>query len=228
MKIRILTGFSIALFVLLALVFLPHIAVCTIYLVVCGFALYEMMTGLHWRYSQVACDHCITEFIFICFSTVAVTLVFSNYMMGYIIVICAAADTAGFTVGKALGKRAHKVSFLKKVSPNKSWEGYIGGVFFSIGIGFAFFTLFKDKLPENAFWFAFFAWLPAIIGDLYESAIKRLLGLKDSADAIWASEQKVMQVFEKPIKSHGGYLDRIDSFIFVSVSYVIFNSIMPQ
>lgn len=229
MKIRILTGFSIALVVLLALLFLPHVAVSVFYLIICGLALFEMLAALANCYSQFNCDHCITEFIFICFSTASVVIVFDNYLIGYLIILCALVDTAGFTVGKALGKKAHKVSMLKKISPNKSWEGYIGGIVFSIVGGIGFYHLMKDLLPELALWFAFVAWIPAIIGDLYESYIKRHLSIKDSGDAAGKSGAKIIRALERPIRSHGGYLDRIDSFIFVSVAFMIFESIFkPQ
>lgn len=229
MKIRILTGFSVALAVLLALLFLPHVVVSVFYLIICGLALFEMLAALAKCYSQFNYEHCITEFIFICFSTASVVIVFDNYIVGYLVILCALVDTAGFTVGKALGKKAHKVSMLKKISPNKSWEGYIGGIVFSIVGGIGFYNLMKDLLPELALWFAFIAWIPAIIGDLYESYIKRHLSIKDSGDAAGKSGAKIIRALEKPIRSHGGYLDRIDSFIFVSVAFMIFESFFkPQ
>jgi len=229
MKIRILTGFLAALFVLLALVFLPHIAVSVIYLLICGLALYELMIALGRNFSALACNYCISEFILICFSTMGVVLVFDNYLMAFLIGLSVLVDTGGYVFGKMFGKT--KLAFLKKYSPNKTLEGYIGAFITSWVLGTLLCWALRDHLPSYAFWFACLnlAFVPAVLGDLYESAIKRLLNVKDSGDVAYVSGPKFMQIVEKIIRSHGGYLDRIDSFIFVSITYVVFNSFFkPQ
>lgn len=224
MKIRILAGFGIAIALLLALLFLPHLVVSALFILISAFAVCEIAFATMYSTSLTTVDNCWVEFVMILFSTAAVSLVLDNYLTGYIIILCALMDVGGFTTGKLLGRRAHKVGALKNVSPNKSWEGYIIGTLCSIGFGVLFYMLMQELLPANAFWFAFVAWAAAILGDLYESSLKRQLGLKDSADCIMSSQNHLLKLIEKPVKSHGGYLDRIDSFIFTSVAYVIFNS----
>ena len=224
MKIRILAGFGIALALLLGLLFLPHLVVSALCILICAFAVCEIAFASMYSPSVVSIDNCWVECIMIIFSSLAVTLVFDNFLTGFIIILCALMDIGGFTAGKLLGKKAHRVGVLKNVSPNKSWEGFILGTLCSIGFGLLFYWLMRDRLPANALWFTFIAWGAAIFGDLYESSLKRQLGIKDSADCINNSQNSFLKLIEKPLKSHGGYLDRMDSFIFTSVAYVVFNS----
>ena len=109
-------------------------------------------------------------------------------------------DIFAYFVGSAIGK--HK--FSPKVSPNKSVEGFIGGVLGAGLIGFAYGTVFAKYMPLPGVYCAIIAALgaiPAVIGDLAASAIKRDNQIKDYSDLI---------------PGHGGMLDRIDSILFTA------------
>ena len=96
-----------------------------------------------------------------------------------------------FVCGKIFGK--HKI--LPNVSPNKTWEGFIGGVICSMIIGyFMGFLTPLETLPLILI-SASIAIL-GFMGDAIISAVKRDFGVKDMSDVI---------------PGHGGYLDRIDS-----------------
>ena len=100
-------------------------------------------------------------------------------------------DVMQFTFGKLFGK--HKI--MPTVSPNKTWEGFIGGLISTTVIGYfmGFLTpLHSWQLIVVSFSVALFGF----IGDAIVSAIKRDFGVKDLGDSI---------------PGHGGYLDRIDS-----------------
>lgn len=105
-------------------------------------------------------------------------------------------DTFAFLTGVTIGK--HKL--LERISPKKTIEGFIGGIFFTVlaGVGFSFF--FTEY--SIYFWivFALIASLFATLGDLFESLIKRTYKVKDSGNLI---------------PGHGGILDRIDSLLIV-------------
>ena len=109
-------------------------------------------------------------------------------------------DTGAFLVGSMIGK--HKL--FPRISPNKSWEGFIGGVVFAIASSFVFKYCFPSYF-ENISIFGL-AGMGAVVGafatwgDLVESLIKRTLGVKDSG---------------KLLPGHGGILDRIDSLLLV-------------
>jgi len=107
-----------------------------------------------------------------------------------------AADTGAFFVGRTLGR--HRMA--PAISPNKSWEGFVGGVVAAIGM--AFVILYKDRdefltIPESLVLGLVIA-LAAVLGDLFESAVKRDLDVKDSGHVLGG---------------HGGMLDRLDSLL---------------
>lgn len=107
------------------------------------------------------------------------------------------ADIAAFFVGRAVGR--HKLA--PQVSPGKTWEGAAGAVVAVLIAGAAVFWLLR---PEHVPLQWLLALLPAlalltalsIVGDLFESLLKRQAGVKDSGSLL---------------PGHGGILDRIDS-----------------
>lgn len=105
-------------------------------------------------------------------------------------------DSAAYFVGKAIGK--HKL--WPSISPNKTIEGSIGGIVFTIAI-VVILALFAHGLTLSyAILLALTVSISGQLGDLVESAVKRTLGVKDSG---------------KILPGHGGILDRFDSLIFV-------------
>ncbi|MBO4864528.1 MAG: phosphatidate cytidylyltransferase [Eubacterium sp.] len=126
---------------------------------------------------------------------------------GFFVVLCFICswgnDTLAYCVGMLFGK--HKMS--PKLSPKKSVEGLIGGIVGAglLGLIYSFFlknyiepTLY---LPLKLFIICSLGAIPAVIGDLAASAIKRNNDIKD---------------YGKLIPGHGGVLDRFDSMIFTA------------
>ena len=112
-------------------------------------------------------------------------------------------DTCAYFVGRALGK--HKMAPV--LSPKKSIEGLIGGIVGAGVFGAVFGILFDKYVDTMNYAPLLFAVvgavgaLPAVIGDLAASAIKRNNDIKD---------------YGKLIPGHGGILDRFDSIIFTA------------
>ena len=106
-------------------------------------------------------------------------------------------DTGAFLVGCTFGK--HRL--FERISPKKSWEGFWGGVVFSVLSGVVYYYLI-EQTNGMAFYviLGIIASVFATFGDLVESMFKRSLGVKDSGNLI---------------PGHGGILDRIDSLLFV-------------
>jgi len=108
------------------------------------------------------------------------------------------ADTGAYGVGRAIGKR----KLYPAISPKKSIEGAVGGVFFATLAGVVAKLWF---LPVLTWVDVVLICVPGSIlgmtGDLVESMIKRGYGVKDSG---------------KAIPGHGGLLDRIDALLFVA------------
>ncbi len=114
-------------------------------------------------------------------------------------------DVFAYLGGLMLGK--HKL--YEKLSPNKTWEGTITGIVFTIIASYPVSLLFKGfSLPDWAI-LSFMISVLGIFGDLFESMIKRNNQLKDSG---------------KLLPGHGGLLDRFDAFLFampVATAYII-------
>ena len=104
------------------------------------------------------------------------------------------ADIAAYFSGKAFGK--HKLA--PTISPGKTWEGAIGACVGVVIYGLAVRAGFGLEAPSLVLWVVLLLVVTAIsiIGDLYESLLKRKAGIKDSSNVL---------------PGHGGVLDRIDS-----------------
>lgn len=109
-------------------------------------------------------------------------------------------DSGALFVGKAWGRTR-----FNPLSPSKTWEGFWGGVAVNAALSGLLLTLFFPAgFPLGALGFAALsvpASLLAQAGDLFESMVKRFAGVKDSSHLI---------------SSHGGFLDKLDSSLFVA------------
>ena len=105
-------------------------------------------------------------------------------------------DVMQFVWGKLFGK--HKI--IPKISPNKTWEGFIGGVISTtaIGYGLGFLTPLST---EYLLLVSFLVAIAGFVGDVVMSSVKRDVGVKDTGTAI---------------PGHGGVLDRIDSLAYTA------------
>ena len=121
--------------------------------------------------------------------------IISNEIL-FIFILIWISDIMAYVVGSLWGK--HKL--VPKISNGKTWEGAIGGFVFTVIGGYA---LEYFIFPDSRFNWLIVGLIVAIsapIGDIIESKIKRSFNAKDSG---------------KWIPGHGGFLDRLDSFIFV-------------
>lgn len=127
----------------------------------------------------------------------AVELALSQHpWMIYVAGVVWLGDTGAYFAGKALGR--HKLH--PQVSPNKTWEGAIGGLLGSALGGWALVVILDLPLATlPAIVFALIGGAIAQVGDLVESLLKRSFGVKDSGTLL---------------PGHGGLLDRIDALIF--------------
>jgi phosphatidate cytidylyltransferase len=134
-----------------------------------------------------------------------------NFLLSVLVLVWA-ADVFAYFFGRALGGRFFNFKLAPSISPGKSWEGVLGGVFgvFLVALVWtqfdqsgasaqpSFFTLIHAKgwwvaLPSLLFMAAM-----SVVGDLVESLVKRSAGMKDSSGLL---------------PGHGGVLDRVDALL---------------
>jgi phosphatidate cytidylyltransferase len=119
-----------------------------------------------------------------------------------LMVIIWASDSGAYIFGILLGK--HKL--IERISPNKTWEGAIGGAIFGILISIVFFHFFNYFSTIQVVLISLLTIIAGTFGDLAESLIKRNFHVKDSG---------------KVLPGHGGLLDRFDSMLFAAPVYFV-------
>lgn len=130
---------------------------------------------------------------------------FPNWLILFIglIILNFMVDTAAYFTGKKLGK--HKL--WEAVSPKKTVEGLIGGVFFSVVATSLYWHYLVEKVNSlNVLFFILVAGCSQV-GDLAQSKLKRQFDIKDSSSLI---------------PGHGGVYDRVDSLMFVAPLYAFY------
>jgi phosphatidate cytidylyltransferase len=119
----------------------------------------------------------------------------------FLLVLVWAADVGAFFAGRTFGR----VKLAPRVSPNKTWEGLIGGVLVSTAV--AVIGVWWFGRPPLAFiCLCLGVVLISIVGDLTESMFKRYAGLKDSGSIF---------------PGHGGVLDRFDSVFAAAPTFLL-------
>jgi phosphatidate cytidylyltransferase len=115
-----------------------------------------------------------------------------------------ATDTGAYAVGRLTGRHL----MAPKISPKKTWEGAVGGYIAGLGACFALNTLFDTGVPATTLLHLAIP-LPMVaqVGDLFESWMKRRMGVKDASGLL---------------PGHGGFLDRMDSVLFVMPLVYVF------
>jgi phosphatidate cytidylyltransferase len=116
-----------------------------------------------------------------------------------VVVTVFVADTAAYLIGRLVGR--HKLA--PRLSPKKTWEGLIGGAI--AGVFTAFVALYDTRhtylsVPQSLVLGAGVV-AAAVVGDLFESALKRDLDVKDTG---------------RLLGGHGGVLDRVDALLFAA------------
>jgi phosphatidate cytidylyltransferase len=130
-----------------------------------------------------------------------------NLWIFFLLTVIFANDTGAYYSGKLFGR--HKL--YEAVSPHKTWEGAVGGLFLSVIAG-AWFLAFIRLRPLSPEIFIVIVCLAVLgqIGDLVESMIKRNQGVKDSGGIL---------------PGHGGILDRIDALLFAIPALYLYLSL---
>ena len=137
-------------------------------------------------------------------------LSYNHILLLALFVIIWASDTFAYLAGSLFGK--HKLS--PSISPNKSWEGVVGGLIGALLTAMVFYLIVSApttcKLSASLIHWLIFALIIVVfgtLGDLLESLLKRTVGVKDSGHIM---------------PGHGGLLDRLDSVIFAVIPAAVY------
>lgn len=124
---------------------------------------------------------------------------FGMNILVWLVVVVAFTDTGAYFIGKSFGKTP-----FSPTSPNKTWEGAIGGIILAgiagTFVGHLYFSW------QIAFLTSLLVSASSIWGDLFESYLKREAGVKDSGSIF---------------PGHGGILDRLDGYLFGAVIMIV-------
>ena len=150
-----------------------------------------------------------TLFIGLSFNLIIITRNYDILYIVYLLLITTLTDTFALFTGRLIGKN----KLARDISPNKTIEGTLGGLFMGTVIPVVFYHVaINPSLPLVVLvLITFILSIVGQIGDLVFSSIKRYYGVKD---------------FSNLIPGHGGILDRFDSIIFVVLASVIFLGII--
>ncbi len=141
-----------------------------------------------------------------------VILIYNPNLLVFLFVLIWANDTFAYLTGKFFGK--HKLA--PSISPNKTIEGFIGGIVFVILFLFLalqirqvtdFFDFLDARYFTGLVLLSLWLIIWATAGDLFESYLKRKAGVKDSGNIM---------------PGHGGILDRLDSYMFAVVGFFLY------
>jgi phosphatidate cytidylyltransferase len=115
-------------------------------------------------------------------------------------------DICAYFAGRALGGP----KLWPRVSPKKTWSGALGGLVAAIALGCAVLWVANYGFHWSYVIMSYFISVASQLGDLFESAVKRRFDAKDSSQLI---------------PGHGGFMDRLDGFIFAVVLAAIIGAL---
>lgn len=205
----LLTGFLIL--ICICLLYLKNVLYIQSFLSVCvvlwiAFFIPKLKTGLPRLHTYHNCLLNLSYTITLggCFISIKNLFQHSPWYLLSVMAIVWIVDISAYFCGTYFGK--HKLAPL--ISPNKSWEGVLGGlfltlicnvllIFFQKSNTFIFNVYLKFGFLNSLIYITILV-IACVIGDLFESQLKRRIGVKDSSQLL---------------PGHGGILDRIDSMI---------------
>jgi|TARA_S200000501_G_scaffold325753_1_gene323815 phosphatidate cytidylyltransferase len=191
------------IFPIIFIIFIENIWIFTIALsLMCSFAIYEWITNnlKHLFFGILLIINFLISSIF--FVNIEIASNISSYIIFLIIILNTSIyDSLAYLVGSRYGK----IRITKRISPNKTLEGLLGGLFFSALYGY---LIYKYLELSNLLMIIFVvSSFFAFIGDIYISYLKRKIGIKDTGSIL---------------PGHGGILDRLDSHLIATPVAIIF------
>lgn len=211
-RVRTVVGVSMFVVALVALYLFDSIPFKIIFGVFAFIAMIELISFFKKKHAPATVCLALLEIAFLICGTIFVSRINVDYFW-YIILGVPGYDIFAYLFGKMFGGKVFgKARPFPTVSKNKTWEGTILGLAMAIGL-VAIKIAAGGELATD--WMYLLCGPLALIGDLYESFLKRQFKVKDSNEIL--IKNKFFEKLEMLIggsEGHGGYLDRIDSTAF--------------
>jgi len=172
----------------------------------------EIFRNKERPFENISCS--IFCFIWIGLSLISITIIRNFEIHGFLLTLAMflsvwICDTFAFYFGSKFGRK----KLLKAISPNKTWLGSVAGfisvlIFNYILFSFGMYIFFEYNFSiYDVLVFSFIFGIISQFGDLFESMIKRSVEIKDSGTIL---------------RGHGGFLDRMDSLMFVAPLFYLY------
>ncbi len=218
-KVRVIVGFGIFIVALLALYTFDSIPFKILFGVFAFMSAIELFSFFKKKFTIYNIVLALFEITFLICGTVFVSQINVDYFW-YIILGVPGYDVFAYLCGKLIGGKIFKKSRpFPHISKNKTWEGTILGLLFAVGL------VAIKMVAANAFatdWMYLLCGPLALLGDLFESHLKRSFNVKDSNEIV--IKNKFFEKLEMCVggsEGHGGFLDRIDSSVFACTVLLI-------
>ena len=223
-RVRVMVGvamFAVALLAMYAFNGVPFKFLFTIFVAI---AMIELLSFLKRRKTFEDIILMIIEGGFLVYSILFVaTLNLTDFW--YIVLGVCGYDIFAYLFGKAFGGRLFPKSRpFPRISKNKTWEGTILGLTVAIGMVA---TVMMIKGSSTTDWIYLFCGPLALMGDLFESYLKRRFKIKDSNELLVKNSFFAkLELFVGGTEGHGGFLDRVDSVAFAMTGLLILSFLL--
>ena len=179
----------------------------------------ELLSFLKHKKTALNITLMIVEIMFLILSSIYAAKI-DTVRIWYIIFGVCGYDIFAYLCGRAIGGRFFKESRpFPCISKNKTWEGTILGLVISMFLV----LILILALRRNDFIFLICGPL-ALVGDLFESFLKRQFNIKDSNEIVIKNKFfRKLELLVGGSEGHGGFLDRIDSLAFVATVFLLFS-----
>ena len=211
-KVRVVVGFSIFAVALVGLYTFDSIPFKILFGLFAVMSEVELLSFFKKKYTGLNIMLALLETMFLICGTIFVSQINVDYFW-YVILGVPGYDVFAYLFGKLFGGKVFKKSRpFPYVSKNKTWEGTILGLSMAIGM-----VAIKMACGGNfaTDWMYLLCGPLALMGDLFESYLKRKFSVKDSNEIL--IKNKFFSILEACVggsEGHGGFLDRMDSTAF--------------
>lgn len=211
-RVRVIVGLSIFAVALVGLYTFDSLPFKILFGVFAVMSAVELLSFFKKKHTLTVVGLALFELMFLVFGTVFVARVNVDYFW-YVILGVPGYDVFAYLFGKLFGGKIFRKSRpFPHVSKNKTWEGTILGLAMAVGM-----VAIKIAVSGNLAtdWMYLLCGPLALIGDLFESFLKRQFKVKDSNEILIKNPFfEVLEMCVGGSEGHGGFLDRIDSTAF--------------